>query len=135
GDLVNLRVRAALSDDERGPYAQRRLQQRYCSPGNRAPIRDRVVFESYSGHQYACNPRAVYEEMARSKLGLEHVRSVAGGQFTVPGSARTVLRGPREYYELISSARHVDSNHLQIPGYRQRPGQTYVQTWHGTPYT
>lgn len=134
GDLVNLRVRAALSDDERGPYAQRRLQQRYCSPGNRAPIRDRVVFESYSGHQYACNPRAVYEEMERRKLGLEYVWSVADGQFTVPGSARTVLRGTREYYELISSARIVVSNDLQIPGYRKRPGQTYVQTWHGTPY-
>lgn len=134
GDLLYLRIRTALADDERGPYAQRRLQRRYFSSANTAAIRDLVVFESYFGRQYSCNPQAIYEEMERRDLGLEYAWFVSDGQFKAPGSARTVLRGTHEYYELMSSARIVVNNCLQIQGYEKRPGQAYLQTWHGTPY-
>lgn len=134
GDLLHLRVRTALGDDERGPYAQRRLQRRHFSAANSSAVRDLVVFESYFGRQYSCNPQAIYEEMERRDLGLEYAWFVSDGQFKAPGNARTVLRGTREYYELTSSARIVVNNCLQMQGYKKRPGQTYLQTWHGTPY-
>ncbi|MEU5883250.1 CDP-glycerol glycerophosphotransferase family protein [Spirillospora sp. NPDC047279] len=134
GDLLHLWIRAALSDDERGQYNQRVMQQKYLSSSSTAPFRDLVVFESYFARQYSCNPQAVYEEMERRDLGYEYVWATADGQFRVPGSARTVLRGSREYYELVGSARFVVNNVLQMDGYTKRPGQTYLQTWHGTPY-
>ncbi|QKW39035.1 CDP-glycerol glycerophosphotransferase family protein [Actinomadura sp. NAK00032] len=134
GDLLHLWIRTALSDDERGAYAQRRLQRHYYSSANTAPLRDLVVFESYFGRQYSCNPRAVFEEMQRREPGLEYVWFTAEGQFDVPEGARTVLRGTREYYELSASARIVVNNCLQMQGYGKRPGQVYLQTWHGTPY-
>jgi CDP-glycerol glycerophosphotransferase len=134
GDLLHLWIRTALSDDERGPYAQRRLQRQYYGSANTAPLRDLVVFESYFGRQYSCNPRAIFEEMRRREPGLEYVWFTAEGQFNVPEGARTVLRGTREYYELSASARIVVNNCLQMQGYAKRPGQVYLQTWHGTPY-
>ncbi|GAA4090975.1 hypothetical protein GCM10022214_59820 [Actinomadura miaoliensis] len=133
-DLLHLWVRTALSDDERGPYAQRTLQRRHFSSSNTAPLRDLVVFESYSGRKYACNPQAIYEELKRRDLGLELVWCTSDGQFRVPDGGRAVLRGSREYYELTAAARFVVNNGPQMQGYEKRPGQVYLQTWHGTPY-
>lgn len=134
-DLLHLWIRAALTDDERGPYAQRRLQQAFFGSGNTAPVRDMVVFESYFARQYSDNPQAVYEEMVRRDLPFELVWATADGQFQVPeGDPRIVLRGSRDYYEALSSARFVVDNVLKLPGFAKRPGQTYLQTWHGTPF-
>jgi len=136
GDLMSLRIRSGLTDDERGPYAQRRLQQRYFSPAHTgaAPLRDAVLFESFFGRQYSCNPKAIYEEMVRRGVDMDLVWSTADGQFRVPGDGRTVLRGSSEYYEIASSARIIVNNCLQMQGYVKREGQRYLQTWHGTPY-
>ncbi len=135
GDLLHLFVRRALTDDERGPYAQRRMQRALYGAANTAPIRDVVVFESYFGKQYSDNPQAIYEEMVRRDLPFEYVWGSNDGQFTVPvGDARTVLRGSRDYHELVASARFVVDNCLKPSGYAKRPGQVYLQTWHGTPY-
>ncbi|MFG2002420.1 CDP-glycerol glycerophosphotransferase family protein [Spirillospora sp. NPDC048911] len=134
GELLHLWIRTALSDEERGQYNQRAMQQKYFSPTSTAPFRDLVVFESYFARQYSCNPQAIYEEMQRRDLGFELVWATADGQFHVPGDARIVQRGSREYYDLVGSARFVVNNVLQMQGYAKRPGQTYLQTWHGTPY-
>ncbi|WP_147341217.1 bifunctional glycosyltransferase/CDP-glycerol:glycerophosphate glycerophosphotransferase [Actinomadura logoneensis] len=135
GDLLHLFVRRALSDDERGPYAQRRMQRALYGPENTAPIRDLVVFESYFGKQYSDNPQAIYEEMVRRDLPFEYAWGSNDGQFTVPvGDARTVLRGSRDYHELVASSRFIIDNCLKPSGFAKRPGQVYVQTWHGTPY-
>ncbi|MBX6768120.1 MAG: CDP-glycerol glycerophosphotransferase family protein, partial [Actinomadura rubrobrunea] len=133
-DLLHLWIRTALSDDERGPYAQRKLQRRYFSASNTAPLRDLAVFESYAGQRYACNPQAVYEELRRRDTGLELVWCTSDGQFRVPDGGKTVLRGSREYHELTSAARYIVNNGPQMQGFEKRHGQVYLQTWHGTPY-
>ena len=57
-DALRLSVRAALSDDERGPYAQRRLQLVDYPAAVGSPLRDMAVFSSFSGRQFSGNPRA-----------------------------------------------------------------------------
>jgi CDP-glycerol glycerophosphotransferase len=136
-DHLQLLIAPALTLDEGGKYAQRRLQKHYFSPSHfkSTPLRDVAVFESYFGTQYSCNPRAIYEEMAHRNLDFDYVWGSSDGQFTVPGDdARTVLRGSTEFYETLAAAKVVVNNCLQLDGYVKRSGQLYLQTWHGTPY-
>ena len=131
---LQLLVEPALSPEEGGRYAQGRLRRRFYGPQNTSPLRDLVVFESYFGGQYSCNPQAIYEEMVRRNLELDYVWSSADGQFTVPGPAKVVLRDSTEYYRSVSAAKVIVNNCLQQEGWQKRPGQLYLQTWHGTPY-
>lgn len=133
GDGLCLHGRTALPDDQRGPYAQRLLQERDYPAFLRLPQRDLIMFESYFGWQYSCNPKAVHEELRRRETGHELVWVKGDQHFHLPGGGRTVQRHSREYYELTAAARIVVNNVAQPTSYRERPGQTYVQTWHGTP--
>ncbi|MFI0485480.1 CDP-glycerol glycerophosphotransferase family protein [Actinomadura sp. 9N215] len=132
-DAVQLRSRPALGDDERGGHAQLLLQQHDYPVYLRSPLADIAVFDSHGGTQYSCNPRAIYEELARRKSDLECVWVSQDGQFAVDGKARTVQAGSREHYRVLARARYVVTNHGLPPWYVKRDGQTYVQTWHGTP--
>lgn len=132
-DALVLRSRPALDEDERGGHAQRQLQQRDYPVYLRSPLADVVVFDSHEGAQYSCNPRAIYEELARREPDLECVWVSADGQFAVDGKARTVQAGSREHYRVLARARYVVTNSGTPPWYVKRDGQTYVQTWHGTP--
>ncbi|TDD31550.1 CDP-glycerol:glycerophosphate glycerophosphotransferase [Actinomadura sp. KC06] len=132
-DAIQLRSRPALEDDERSGHAQLLLQQRDYPVYLRSPLADVAVFDSYSSTQYNCNPRAIYEELARRKSNLECVWVSLDGQFTLDGKARIVQAGSREHYRVLARARYIVTNHGLPPWYVKREGQTYVQTWHGTP--
>ncbi|MFG2087652.1 MULTISPECIES: CDP-glycerol glycerophosphotransferase family protein [unclassified Spirillospora] len=132
-DAFLLHSRLTLNEDERGGHAQLLLQQRDYPVYLRSPIADVVVFDSHEGTRYSCNPKAIYEELIRRKPNLECVWISRDGQFAVEGKARTVLAGSREHYRVLARARYVVTN-VGLPSwYAKRAGQTYVQTWHGTP--
>jgi CDP-glycerol glycerophosphotransferase len=132
-DALQLKVSAALPDDERGLYAQRMIQENDYRAYLEEPLKDLVVFDCYEGLQYSCSPRAIYEELQRRGSGLECVWVTKDGQFAVPGNARTVLVGSREHYRALAQARFVVGNYGQFPWFVKREGQVYLQTWHGTP--
>ncbi|WP_067803704.1 bifunctional glycosyltransferase/CDP-glycerol:glycerophosphate glycerophosphotransferase [Actinomadura formosensis] len=132
-DALTLRSRPALGDDERGRRAQALLQQRDYPAYLRSPLSDLVVFDSYGGTQYSCSPKAIYKELVLRNPDLECVWVTQDNQFVVEGKARTVLAGSREHYRVLAGARHIITNHGLPPWYLKRDGQTYVQTWHGTP--
>ncbi|WP_433222678.1 CDP-glycerol glycerophosphotransferase family protein [Microtetraspora malaysiensis] len=132
GGELRLLIRPALRPDERGRYALCRL--RGARRHHRSRIRDAVLFDSYGGGQYSCNPRAVCEELLRRDLDLDLVWATRDGQFTVPDGVRTVLYGSREHEEALGTARFVVANRRTQPSwYDKRPDQMFVQTWHGTP--
>jgi CDP-glycerol glycerophosphotransferase len=132
-DALQLKARVALRDDERGPYAQRMIQENDYPAYLREPLLDLVVFDCYEGMQYSCSPRAIYEELVRRGVAFEYVWVTKDGQFTVPGPARTVMSGSREHYRALARARYIFGNYGQLPWFVKRDGQVYVQTWHGTP--
>lgn len=132
-DSLRLRVRAALGDRERGAYGQRLIQREEYPAFLRRPLKDLAVFDCYEGAQYGCSPRAIYEELRRRDSGVECVWVSRDGQFTVPGDARVVTVGSRAHYEAMAQARYVVGNYGQFPWFVKREGQTYLQTWHGTP--
>ncbi|MFC5180338.1 bifunctional glycosyltransferase/CDP-glycerol:glycerophosphate glycerophosphotransferase [Actinomadura harenae] len=133
GDALGLRIRQDLADDERGRHAQRRIQEDEYPRMRERPLRDLAVFDSYEGVQYSCSPRAVFEEMRRRRPDVECVWVTRDGQFEVPDGARGVLMESRGHYEVMARARWVVGNFGQLPWFVKRDGQTYLQTWHGTP--
>ncbi|MDL4814843.1 bifunctional glycosyltransferase/CDP-glycerol:glycerophosphate glycerophosphotransferase [Actinomadura opuntiae] len=132
-DAVQLHSRPALSEDERGRHAQRLLQLNDYPVYLRSGLSDVVVFDSYNASQYSCNPRALYEELAKRRPDLECVWVSQDGQFAVEGEARTVLAGTREHYRTLARARYIVTNYGAPHWYIKREGQIYLQTWHGTP--
>jgi CDP-glycerol glycerophosphotransferase len=133
GEVLRLHVRRALPDDQRGPYAQHRLRTQEYPGFLRRRVRDLVLFESFFGTQYSCNPKALHEELRRRDTGHELVWVTADGQFPAPEGARTVLRHSRDYYEALATARILVNNCGLPEPFQKRPDQFYLQTWHATP--
>ncbi|GAB3681753.1 hypothetical protein GCM10027589_51710 [Actinocorallia lasiicapitis] len=132
-DGLHLAARVARPDDERGPYARRMLTERDYPAFRRLPVRDTIMFESYWGWQYSCNPKAIFEELRRRDTGYDLVWVTGDQPFRLPEGARSVQRHSRAYYEMTATARIVVNNVAQPNCYVKRPGQTYLQTWHGSP--
>lgn len=94
-----------------------------------------VVFESFSGKQYSCNSRAIYEYMEQQHLGFQMVWSVNKNyieQFkeaNIPYVKRFSIR----WFILMARAQYWVTN-SRMPLWLPKPKHTtYVQTWHGTP--
>lgn len=94
-----------------------------------------VIFESFNGKQFSCNPRAIYEYMKencpeykliwcvnKSYLDAFNDKDIT---FLQRFSLRWLLTMPRARYWIINS---------RMPLWIPKPNHTtYVQTWHGTP--
>ncbi|NAS25587.1 glycosyltransferase [Herbidospora sp. NEAU-GS84] len=125
-------VQPALEDDERGRFAERRLRGT-VRHFRKNPIRETVVFDAYGGRLASCNPRAIFEEMRSRDLPLEYVWVTRDGSFETPEDSRVVLHGSKEHEHALATARYLVGNRTQPNWYTKPPGQTYLQTWHGTP--
>ncbi len=94
-----------------------------------------VVFESFFGRQYSCNPRAIYEYM---KVHCPEYKLVWS---SVPASEKIfdahqvphIRRYSLKWILLMCRAGFWVTN-IRFPSWFHKPGHTvYLQTWHGTP--
>ncbi len=94
-----------------------------------------VVFESFLGRQYSCNPRAIYEYLRENypeyrliwSVDKRYVRTFdeKGIQYIKRLSIKWLFTVPRAKYWVINS---------RMPQWIKKPKNTiYLQTWHGTP--
>ena len=132
-DALRLTLRAALDEDERGLYAQRRLQLSDYPATAGTPLRDVAVFSSFSGRQFSGNPRAIYAEMRRRNPDLDYVWLTDEGQFEEPAGSRLLMQGSRAHYEALARARYVVCDDLLPSWFRKRAHQICLQTGQGTP--
>ncbi|GAA2549013.1 hypothetical protein GCM10010435_18400 [Winogradskya consettensis] len=128
-----LRVRSALPDEDRGRRNQTRLRERHYPAMRETPLRDVVLYNSFTGRQYSDSPRAVHEELLARGLPLEHQWVSVDGQAPLPHSAEPVPLWSREWHEALATARYIVTNQHLPEWFRRREGQVVVQTWHGTP--
>ncbi|MEU4924480.1 CDP-glycerol glycerophosphotransferase family protein [Streptomyces parvus] len=129
-------LRAAHHPDQRTPGTS--------SPGRRTPspsrasrtlplplpLRDTVL---YAGGD---SPRAVHAELVRRGTDAEHlwVTGTTPGRIThVPPGARAVPVHSAAWYEALARSRRIVTDEQLPVWFERRPGQTVVQTWHGTP--
>ncbi|MDN3954156.1 CDP-glycerol glycerophosphotransferase family protein [Sporolactobacillus laevolacticus] len=94
-----------------------------------------VMFESFFGRQYSCNPRAIYEYMRDHYPEYQLVWSANGNytelfeQHQLPYVKRFSLK----WLMLMTRANYWVTN-VRLPLWMSKPKHTvYLQTWHGTP--
>ena len=98
-----------------------------------------VLFETFMGRQYGCNPRAIYEQMLADDRFADYRFAWAlneperAKEFPELERAEVVPLLSDRYFELCAAAGHIITNSNLDYGIVKRPGQTFVQTWHGTP--
>ncbi|KMK77402.1 CDP-glycerol glycerophosphotransferase family protein [Alkalihalobacillus pseudalcaliphilus] len=94
-----------------------------------------ILFESFSGKQYSCNPRAIYEYMNENDYPYKYVWSVNGNlinDFSTKGIP-VVKRHSFKWFLIAARAEFWITN-SRMPSWLPKPTHTtYIQTWHGTP--
>ncbi|PPA70290.1 CDP-glycerol glycerophosphotransferase family protein [Jeotgalibacillus proteolyticus] len=94
-----------------------------------------VIFESFHGKQYSCNPRAIYEYMLQEDLDYEMYWSMnKKDAVKYKGENLHVLqRFSLQWIYKMATAKYWVIN-ARLPQWIEKPkGTVYLQTWHGTP--
>jgi CDP-glycerol glycerophosphotransferase len=126
-------VGSDLDLEEQGVYGQARLREQIYPAARRQPLRETVLYNSFSGRQYSDSPRAIHQELVARGLPLEHRWVVLDGQVALPDGVEAVRLNGREWYEAYATSRYIVTNQHLPYWFRRREGQVVVQTWHGTP--
>lgn len=113
----------------RGLAYVRKLQYR---PG-KLPIQKGVVlFDSFNGKVIGDNPLDIFLELQKVRPDLKFYWTISASS-KAPFGAVGVRFESRQWLELLASAEYIVAN-TSLPWYfRKVSGQTYLQTWHGTP--
>ncbi|HET7414669.1 MAG TPA: CDP-glycerol glycerophosphotransferase family protein [Arthrobacter sp.] len=96
-------------------------------------LTDATFFESFSGRAAADSCLSIHRELMRRGDDRPKYWSVTDLSVAVPDGGIPVVRFSRQWYELLKSSAYLVNNGFFPSGFRKQPGQTYVQTWHGTP--
>ncbi|MGW5354682.1 bifunctional glycosyltransferase/CDP-glycerol:glycerophosphate glycerophosphotransferase [Streptomyces sp. NPDC004031] len=140
------RYRAAMALRTLAAGALRRLRaqrhglaraayQRYYRMRLRRPIDPNlVVYAAYWNRGVACNPAAIARKAAEIAPHLRAVWVVTKrDRDALPPGTDHVVVNTRRYWDVLARARYLVNNANFTGTVVKRPGQTYVQTHHGTP--
>lgn len=115
---------------------QRRWQQQPLA-------RDTVLFESFGGTTFGCNPLALYRGMIADPRFSDFEFVWAVSDTALARSARPEMEADRrtdfvrhrsrQYYRTLATAQYLVNNVAFPVSFTKRPDQVYVNTWHGTP--
>src|SRR5690554_1857937 len=99
---------------------------------------DLALFDCFWGRKVGGDPYALYREMVRQNPRLRCVW-VRNDGVKVPADVagntrvRFVEHGTRKYADALLRSRYLVCNSNFLPFFVKRPGQIFVNTWHGTP--
>lgn len=111
----------------------------------RLPVEpDVVLYESFAGNGMLCNPEAIFRALLADpeQQHLTHVwalRDLRGAnapvvkEFAGDDRVRFVKYRSPSYYKVLATAGLLFNNASFPADFVKREGQTYVNTWHGTP--
>ena len=99
---------------------------------SKLPLTESILFESFQGKVIGDNPYAIFTEVQSRNFDYELLFTV-NSRTAAPDGARGVKHGSIAWLRALATSK-VLVNNTNFPGYfRKRPGQKYIQTWHGTP--
>ncbi|MFB7917750.1 CDP-glycerol glycerophosphotransferase family protein [Streptomyces sp. NPDC056061] len=127
GDRMTLWAGPVLPVAERGAYRRAELRSTHYPARRALPLRDAVL---YTG---GGSPRAVHAELVRRGVASEHLWVTDGLHGHVPPSATPVVERSAAWHEALARSRLIVAAGQLPEWFERRPGQTVVQTWHGTP--
>jgi CDP-glycerol glycerophosphotransferase len=102
-----------------------------------------VMYESFFGNGMLCNPEAIFRELLASP-DMGHLRHIwvlrdldefasTVAEFAGDSRVSFVAYRSRAYFKALATSQYLVNNSTFPPEFAKRPGQTYVNTWHGTP--
>lgn len=102
-----------------------------------------VLYESFAGNGALCNPEAIFRELLRSPdlAGLRHswvLDSLSAhreiqAEFAGDSRIRFVRYRSLAYFRALATSQYLINNATFPAEFSKRPGQVYLNTWHGTP--
>ena len=108
------------------------------------PIRSSMVlYESFAGNGALCHPEAIFRELLASP-DMSHLHHVwvldqpsrhpeTVAELTSIPNVSVVERNSFAYFRHLATARYLVNNATFPVTFDKRPGQVYLNTWHGTP--
>lgn len=95
------------------------------------PLKNRVVFSSFSGKRYGDNPKLISELLYKEYPNLEQIWLLKEFNMELPEYVKQVKWGSiYMIYALATSKVWVDS-HTKPTWVRKRKNQFFIETWHG----
>ncbi|RNL86129.1 CDP-glycerol glycerophosphotransferase family protein [Halostreptopolyspora alba] len=133
-DTPVLKVGSDLRPEERGTFAQRQLREVSYPAMRQESVREEILFDSFTGRQFSDSPHSVYTELRSRQEWADYPMSwlVKDGQVTLPPDLTRVRHNGTDFYESLARCRYLVTNSRQPAWFTRRPGQTVVQTWHGS---
>ncbi len=92
-----------------------------------------VLFVSFGGRQVSDSPLDIFRELQKTQPKLKKVWAVIDDAQEVPAGASKVVVGTPSWFAALAQSKYLVSNNNLPQYFRKRPGQIYLQTWHGTP--
>jgi CDP-glycerol glycerophosphotransferase len=102
-----------------------------------------VLYESFSGNGMLCNPEAIFQALlaAPDMQHLTHIWALSDFEryretirrYSGRPNVRFVRMNSTGYYRALATSQYLVNNATFPPQFGKRDGQTYVNTWHGTP--
>ncbi|MET7488423.1 bifunctional glycosyltransferase family 2 protein/CDP-glycerol:glycerophosphate glycerophosphotransferase [Streptomyces sp. NPDC005538] len=100
----------------------------------RLPLRDRAVFAAYWGRGHSCNPGALETAF---RTHAPHIRTAwiarPEHHHTIPAATRRLRPNTAAYWTALARSKYLVNNVNFDRRLVKRPGQTLIQTQHGTP--
>ncbi|MEP3590473.1 MAG: glycosyltransferase [Marinobacter sp.] len=97
-----------------------------------------ALFDCFWGRKVGGDPYAIYREMVRKNPELKCIW-VCNKGVSVPDdvsenkSVSLVAHDSKEYAEALLRAKYLICNSNFLPFFVKKPGQIFINTWHGTP--
>ncbi|MCL3838505.1 CDP-glycerol glycerophosphotransferase family protein [Aeromicrobium duanguangcaii] len=119
--------------DENTMYGQRYLREAY--EAYEAPVDPRAaMFQCYWAEVATDSQAAIHRELRRRDPRLRLYWGAVDHSVALPEGAKRVIAGTREWYSALATAKYIVKN-TEVGAYtRLRPGQVYLQTFHGQPF-
>lgn len=126
------------------PSHHKQLRLRYADSYETAPIDENlIVYETRDGKSLVDSPLAICRYLT-TQSGYEEYKhvwiidpSIEGIKESLPDELYEkvifVDRGTFEYVDYLLQAKYIISNATLETFFVKRPGQVYINTWHGTP--
>lgn len=130
---LQLQLAAPYELNERGALAQSRMANAAFGIARSTQVRPAVLFESFGGRGISDSPKALDAVLAATRPDLERFWTVRDHTVAVPAGATPVLMYSQAWYRALATSQLLVNNNNFPPAFRKQEGQTYVQTWHGTP--
>lgn len=94
---------------------------------------NKIVCVNFHGKGYGCNPKYIVEELLKHREDLDIVWLVGGDpeKFVFPAGVRAVPYNSEQAIMEIATARVLIDNTMKFTGFKKRPDQFFIQTWHG----